>query len=115
MLCSLPYTDTAMATSAELLDPQLQYFIVHGKQLLQLMGDTCRKPGCQSPVTVQKATTGMVVILTAQCDTGHKFVWASSPQQLLHNGTSIYTSNYFLPSSVLLSGNSFAKISLMFK
>ena len=71
----------------------------------------CNETSEPGPVKASQCTA----VLTFHCPNGHCVKWASSPVLTEHSNNPIYTNNVLFSSSVILSGNNFAKIQLMAK
>ena len=84
-------------------------------QLRQLIPTVCLREGCLLSLTAREEYRGCGVLVHPSCTAGHRFAWISSPRHLNCELSAIHSNNLLLASSLLLSGNSFAKIQLMFK
>lgn len=89
--------------------------VVSMPQLLQLIPTVCLHEGCSLRLNAREEYRGCGVLVHLTCIAGHRFIWSSSPEHLNHENIAIYSNNLLLAASLLLSGNSFAKIQLMFK
>ena len=89
--------------------------VVSMPQLMQLIPPVCLQRGCLLPLSARTDYKGCGVLVHLTCSAGHRFVWSSSPEHLNHDRSAIHSNNLLLAASLLLSGNSFAKIQLMFK
>lgn len=89
--------------------------VVSMPQLMQLIPTVCLQEGCLLPLNAHQEYRGCGVLVHLTCIAGHRFSWSSSPEHLNHEMSAIHSNNLLLAASLLLSGNSFAKIQLMFK
>lgn len=83
--------------------------VVSMSQLLQQLCVFKKVAICLLTAREQYRGCGVVVHLTC-----HSFSWGSSPEHLNHKASAIHSNNLLLAASLLLSGNSFVKIQLMF-
>ena len=70
----------------------------------------CRTPGCGKVPKVKHHFVGITVVVTAKCQAGHIFKFASSREV---NG--FYVKNLQSAAATLLSGNNFGKVSRLAK
>lgn len=84
-------------------------------KLLELVGVICPENHCGSVINVGYEFYGCCIKLYGCCSNGHKLDWVSSDFHSNNNGTRIYNINIDLASTIVLSGNSFAKLSTFFK
>lgn len=73
---------------------------------LELFVECCRTPGCGKVPEVKHHFVGTIVVVTAKCQAGHIFKFASSREV---NGLSV--NNLQSAAATLLSGNNFGKVS----
>ena len=79
--------------------------------LLHLHGDKCNWPGCGRNYVFQRTYVGTCLVVSWRCSAGHiGGRWASQP-----TCDKLRAGNLLLASSILLSGNSFTKVGLLFK
>ena len=71
---------------------------------LNLFVECCRTPGCDQVPKVKHHFVGTTVVVTAKCQAGHIFKFASSREV---NG--LYVNNLQSAAATLLSGNNFGK------
>ena len=89
--------------------------VVSMQQLMQLIPSVCLHENCHLPLKSREEYRGCGVLIHLTCVVGHRFTWSSSPAHVNHEGSAIHSNNLLLASSLLLSGNSFAKVQQMFK
>ena len=89
--------------------------VVSMQQLMQLIPSVCLRENCHLPLKACEEYRGCGVLIHLTCVAGHSFTWSSSPAHVNREGSVIYGNNLLLASSLLLSGNSFAKVQLMFR
>lgn len=87
-------------------------FTEHIMSLLQqLHGDKCGRSGCGRNYDYRKTYVGTCLVVSWRCSAGHVGGrWASQP-----TCDKLRAGNLLLASSILLSGNSFTKVGLLFK
>ena len=79
--------------------------------LLQLHGKRCCRSGCERNNVYKKTYVGTCLVVSWQCSAGHLGGrWASQP-----TCDNVRAGNLLLASSILLSGNSFTKVGLLFR
>ena len=79
--------------------------------LTDLHGNTCKKQGCGLALKFTKRYVGTCLVVLWTCYTGHfGGRWPAQP-----TCSNVKAGNLVLASSLLLSGNSFTKVGLMFK
>ena len=79
--------------------------------LLPLHGKKCRRSGCERDYVYKKTYIGTCLVVSWQCSAGHfGGRWASQP-----TCDNLRAGNLLLASSIILSGNSFTKVGLLFK
>ena len=79
--------------------------------LTDLHGNTCKKQGCGLALKYTKRYVGTCLVVSWTCDTGHfGGRWAAQP-----TCSNVKAGNLVLASSLLVSGNSFTKVGLIFK
>lgn len=79
--------------------------------LLQLHGKRCGRSGCERNYVYKKTYVGTCLVVSWQCSAGHLGGrWASQP-----TCDNLRAGNLLLASCILLSGNSFTKVGLLFK
>jgi len=104
-----PYTFT---TAPGWCDPDEEVKIICSlSKLLELAGDRCRfcSHHCSS---ILHRVVGCTIVIKCQCETGHTFVWASSPTIC---NAEMFKNNLVFTASILLSGNNFYKIQQLCK
>ncbi|XP_066271347.1 uncharacterized protein [Branchiostoma lanceolatum] len=98
MKCSIVYTECLLALV----------------RFLRLPYNICKEKGCSSEVTPEPTTksVGSGIILTWKCAEGHpQEKWCSQPRFKY----SMQGGDFMLASNILLSGNNYSKVNLMFK
>ena len=79
--------------------------------LTDLHGNICKKQGCGHALMYTKRYVGTCLVVVWKCNSGHfGGRWSAQP-----TCCNVKAGNLALASSLLLSGNSFTKIGLMFK
>ena len=74
-------------------------------------GSICRREGCSRALQYTKTYVGTCLVVSWRCSAGHfGGRWAAQP-----TCSNVRAGNLILASSLLLSGNSFTKIGMMFK
>lgn len=73
---------------------------------LELFLGCCRAPGCQEVPKVKQHFLGATVVVNSWCPLGHAFRFCSS-----HEVNGVYANNLQAAAAIVLSGNSFGKIS----
>ena len=81
-------------------------FVCSLELFLDLFVGCCRTPGCGKVPKVKHHFVGTTVVVTAKCQAGHIFKFASSREV---NG--LYVNNLQSAAATLLSGNNFGKVS----
>ena len=87
--------------------------IVSMCQLVQLLPRKFYIEVCYSDVIVNKSYKGCTLIFQFSCSNGHKYMWASSPENVSCGGSAIYATNIVFATALLFSGNAFSKIKKM--
>nr|XP_054775576.1 uncharacterized protein LOC129284134 [Lytechinus pictus] len=86
--------------------------IVYENKLLELLqkvhGLHCGK--CNSPFSYRSVSKGTAIIVTWECERGHKDSWASQPRY-----SGMFSGNLHMATAILFSGNSFQKVATMSK
>ena len=82
------------------------------EKLRYLVGIKCLEAGCGSPIDVDYSSC---LTMVGCCGNGHVLDWVLSDFHTNKNGSRIFNINLSLTSATILSGNSFAKISMLFK
>ena len=77
--------------------------------LLQIFKARCQTPGCMNAPTVSHRFVCASLFVDSVCSTGHKHRFCSSHEL----GEGVYVNSLQAAASILLSGNSFAKIERM--
>ena len=79
--------------------------------LKELHGSVCKRQGCGRVLEYQKSYLGTCLVVSWHCGAGHRGGrWAAQPSCM-----KIRAGNLMLVSALLLSGNSFTKVGLMFR
>ena len=79
--------------------------------LKELHGRICKRPGCDRVLDYRKTYVGTCLVVSWGCSAGHKGSrWAAQP-----SCDKIRAGNLMLASALLLSGNSYATVGLMFR
>ena len=79
--------------------------------LKELHGNICKRQGCGRLLEYQRRYLGTCLVVSWQCSAGHRGGrWAAQP-----TCEKIRAGNLMLASALLLSGNSFTKVGLMFR
>ena len=79
--------------------------------LVELHGKVCKRAGCGQVLVYHKAYVGTCLVVNWGCSAGHKGGrWAAQP-----SCRKIRAGNLLLASALLLSGNSYTKVGLMFR
>ena len=79
--------------------------------LKELHGSVCKRQGCGRVLEYQKSYLGTCLVVSWICGAGHRGGrWAAQPSCM-----KIRAGNLMLVSALLLSGNSFTKVGLMFR
>ena len=91
-----------------------QWVMCSIKQLLQLANGKCREQECSCSREVCCEVTGNCVEINATCRNGHRFYWSSSKFHINKNQSKIFDINLLLASGIILSGNSYTKIRVLF-
>ena len=108
-------------TESVITDPTPLHFIemekcvVFTDRILELLkslyGSNCSRHGCPKQWEFKKTYVGSCLVVTWKCSSGHLGgSWSSQP---MYNGMRV--GNMLLSSCLLLSGNSYTKIALLFK
>lgn len=97
------------------IDDSNTFVLCSVRKLLELVGVTCPKGNCESSINVGYELCGCCMKIYGCCTNAHKLDWVSSDFHLNNNGSRIYNINISLASAVVLSGNSFTKMSTFFK
>ena len=81
--------------------------------ILQLLGTACRHPFCQEKISVKQTYVGGTLCLQWHCRNRHEGSWSSSKRCKGRKSYPFFTNDLLFASSIVLSGNQFAKIELM--
>ena len=99
----------------ELSGYQQELKMVQGKKiicsldlLLAVFKARCQTPGCTVVPTVQYYFVGVAIIIKSSCSAGHTHKFCSS-----HQTNEVYANNLQVVTSIMVSGNQFAKIERM--
>ena len=76
--------------------------------LLAVFKARCQTPGCTVVPTVQYYFVGVAIIIKSSCSAGHTHKFCSS-----HQTNEVYANNLQVVTSIMVSGNQFAKIERM--
>ena len=91
--------------------------LVYEDYLLQLatlkVDSKCRVEGCESEYIMQLKRVGSTALLIWTCVEGHKGRRWSSQTKL--RKLRVYAGDFLLATNILLSGNNFTKVALLFK
>ena len=83
-------------------------------KLLDLAGGKCQATNCRQTRQVTYELTGCCLQLSGVCQDGHRFNWSSSEFHTNKNHTKIFDINLLMASAVVVSGNSFTKVKMLF-
>ena len=99
----------------ELSGYQQELKMVQGKKiicsldlLLAVFKARCQTPGCTVVPTVHHYFVGVAIIIKSSCSAGHTHKFCSS-----HETNEVYANNLQVMTSIMVSGNQFAKIEQM--
>ena len=99
----------------ELSGYQQELKMVQGKKiicsldlLLTIFKARCQTPGCTVVPTVHYYFVGVAIIIKSSCSAGHTHKFCSS-----HQTNEVYANNLQVATSIMVSGNQFAKIERM--
>lgn len=81
---------------------------------MQLVNGKCQEINCELRRNVCYEVTAGCVLIKGFCQNGHRFCWSSSQSHTNKNHAKIFDSNLLLSSAIVLSGNSYAKIKMLF-
>ena len=81
---------------------------------MQLASGKCQEAHCDANREVSYEVNGSCLQLSGMCQNGHRFNWSSSEFHINKNQAKIFDSNVLLASVIVLSGNSYAKIKMLF-
>ena len=81
---------------------------------MELAGGKCQAANCRHNRQVAYEVTGCCLLISGVCQDGHQFNWSSSEFHANKNHTKIFDINLLLASAIVLSGNSFAKVKMLF-
>ena len=81
---------------------------------MQLANGKCQDINCELRRDVFYEVTAGCVLIKGFCQNGHRFCWSSSEFHTNKNHAKIFDSNLLLSSAIVLSGNSYAKIKMLF-
>ena len=76
--------------------------------LLAVFKGRCQTPGCTVVPTVHHYFVGVAIIIKSSCLAGHTHKFCSS-----HETNEVYANNLQVVTSIMVSGNQFAKIERM--
>ncbi len=105
-------------SSVEVVTPEeaikMEKCIVFTDTLMSLLtclhGSVCKRPDCGRPLVYSKTYAGTCLVVSWGCQSGHAGGrWAAQP-----SCDKIRAGNLILASALLFSGNSYAKVGLMF-
>ena len=85
------------------------------KKLLELVGENCREHNCSNTLKYSANICGCVLTIQGSCKDGHLFYWSSSEELYSQTGSKVMLDNLCLVGAIVLSGNQFSKIKLMFR
>ena len=85
------------------------------RKLLELVGEHCRERNCSNALKFTTSIRGCVLTIQGSCEDGHVFYWSSSEELYSQNGGKVMLDNLYLAAAVVLSGNQFSKVKLMFR
>ncbi|CAH1266741.1 Hypp3552 [Branchiostoma lanceolatum] len=75
-------------------------------------GRSCSEPGCKGKVEPQTRMVGTAMVIESICSCGQKqWIWRSQPRFKF----GLQAGDFMLATNILLSGNNYRKISLLFK
>ena len=84
-------------------------------KLLPLFKDKCHHGLCTARYKLRIQFVGCCQLVNGVCESGHKFEWQSSDCHVNEKHVKLYENNLRLVSAIVVSGNSFNKIDLLFK
>ena len=97
------------------------YFIIDTQiictvsKLLPLFKDKYRHGLCIAQCKLTFQLVGSCLLVQGVCEIGHRFEWQSSDYHVNDSNVKLYENNRCLVSAIVVSGNSFNKIDLLFK
>ena len=97
---------------------QKSRFLVSKEKLLELAGVKCKVTvddhTCGKELNFNTREVGTVIEITCSCENNHFWKWTSSEVLDYKNNNRIFVHDSMLPSSVIVSGNNYAKFKLFF-
>lgn len=81
---------------------------------MELAGGKCQAANCIHSRQVAYEVTGCCLQLSGVCQGGHRFNWSSSEFHVNKNHAKMFDINLLLASAIVVSGNSFAKVKMLF-
>ena len=81
---------------------------------MELASGKCQVANCRHNCQVSYEVTGCCLQLNGICQDGHRFHWSFSEFHVNKNHTKISDVNLLLASVIIVSGNSFNKIKMLF-
>ncbi len=108
------------SVKSELEMVNLARFIVSLPKMMELKGSACThtmEDGslCSNLLTFNSSTKGSVCFLTGTCAIGHNGSWKSSEILTSNRNSNVYVNDLISMASILISGNNFTKVSLLFQ
>ena len=84
-------------------------------KLLPLFKDKCHHAQCSARCKLKSQLIGSCLLVQGVCENGHGFNWESSDSHVNESSVKLFENNLRLVSAIVVSGNSFNKIDLLFK
>ena len=81
---------------------------------MELASGKCQVANCRHNRQVSYEVTSCCLQVNGVCQDGHRFHWSSSEFHVNKNHTKIFDINLLLSSVIIVSGNSFNKIQMLF-
>ena len=81
---------------------------------MQLASGKCQEAHCDANREVSYEVNGSCLQLSRMCQNSHRYKWSSSEFHINKSQAKIFDSNVLLASVIALSGNSYAKIKMLF-
>jgi len=91
-----------------------QWVICSIGKLLDLASGKCQEAHCGKTRQVAYEVIGCCLQISGVCRDGHRFNWSSSEFHMNKNHTKIFDVNLLLASALVVSGNSFSKVKMLF-
>ena len=84
-------------------------------KLLPLFKNKCNHELCTACCKLGIQFVGSCLLVNSMCESGHRFEWQSSDCHINEKHVKLFENNLRLVSAIVVSGNSFNKIDLLFK